>query len=114
MLQRGLELHRVGMLADAEALYKAVLEQDPTCAHGLHFLAVLRMQQEKESQIREGQLRLQEAERRAQIEAGAKLEETAYRYYQRDESAQQMTLDYRQRNPAANFAAQPIRVYDLR
>jgi tetratricopeptide (TPR) repeat protein len=45
LLQGGLELHRLGMRADAEALYRAALEQDPTSAHGLHFLAVSRMQQ---------------------------------------------------------------------
>jgi hypothetical protein len=47
-------------------------------------------------------------------EAGSKHEQTVYRYYQRDESAQQMTLDYRRRDPASNFASQSIRVYDLR
>jgi tetratricopeptide (TPR) repeat protein len=44
---------------------------------------------------------------------GSKVEQVAYRYYQRDESAQQMTLEFRQRDPASNFAAQAIRVYDL-
>ncbi|MFN7309295.1 MAG: hypothetical protein ACK5S1_00645, partial [bacterium] len=46
--------------------------------------------------------------------AGAELAQTAYRYYQRDESAQQMTNEFRRRNPDVNFAAQPIRVYALR
>jgi hypothetical protein len=44
---------------------------------------------------------------------GSKREESAYRWYQRDESAQQMTLDFRKRDPASNFASQPIRVYNL-
>jgi hypothetical protein len=47
-------------------------------------------------------------------EAGAKFEESAYRYYQRDESAQQMTLNFRKRDDAVNFASQMIRVYELR
>ena len=41
---------------------------------------------------------------------GSKREEAAYRWYQRDESAQQMTLDFRKRDVASNFASQPIRV----
>ncbi len=45
--------------------------------------------------------------------SGSLLEQAAYRYYQRDESAQQMTLDFRQRDPASNFASQMIRVYSL-
>jgi tetratricopeptide (TPR) repeat protein len=44
-LQQGLELHSSGRLAEAEALYKTVLEQYPTSVQGQHFLAVLRMQQ---------------------------------------------------------------------
>jgi hypothetical protein len=44
---------------------------------------------------------------------GSKREESAYRWYQRDESAQQMTLDFRKRDVASNFASQPIRVYNL-
>jgi tetratricopeptide (TPR) repeat protein len=44
-LQQGLELHSSGRLAEAEALYKTVLEQDPSSVQGLHFLAVIRMQQ---------------------------------------------------------------------
>lgn len=45
--------------------------------------------------------------------AGAELAQAAYRYYQRDESAQQMTNEFRRRNPEVNFAAQAIRVYNL-
>jgi tetratricopeptide (TPR) repeat protein/cytochrome c553 len=44
---------------------------------------------------------------------GSKREESAYRWYQRDESAQQMTLDFRKRDAASNYASQPIRVYNL-
>lgn len=44
----------------------------------------------------------------------AKYEEAAYHYYQRNESAQQTTLAFRQRDPVSNFEAQPIRVYELR
>lgn len=45
--------------------------------------------------------------------AGAEVAQAAYRYYQRDESAQQMTNGFRRANPAVNFAAQAIRVYEL-
>jgi predicted Zn-dependent protease len=44
---------------------------------------------------------------------GSRLEESAYLWYQRDESAQQMTRDFRQHDPASNFASQSIRVYNL-
>ena len=44
---------------------------------------------------------------------GSKREASAYRWYQRDESAQQMTLDFRKRDAASNYASQPIRGIQL-
>jgi predicted TPR repeat methyltransferase len=44
-IQRGVELHRKGRLAEAEAIYLRLLRSHPNDADALHFLGMLRMHQ---------------------------------------------------------------------
>lgn len=44
ILQQAVQVHRAGDLANAERLYRAVLEQDPAQVHALQYLGVIAMQ----------------------------------------------------------------------
>src|SRR6185295_6814200 len=44
-IDRAIELHKAGRLAEAEAAYKVLLRARPTDADALHFLGMLRLHQ---------------------------------------------------------------------